>query len=359
MHRSVQRVRSCSPAAGVYGSCMSEPTAIDDLVSDSTNAAIARIEGVAASPDLDEFNSRKLHFGPDRAPIGPVAHLAAERVRLAALEWEHFDVHQVAPTLGAVVEGVDLAAHLADEVVDELRRAWTEYKVLFFRDQIMTPEQHLAFARRFGDLEVHPFLRNNDDFPELVRFAKDADTGGYENGWHHDVTWREVPSRGAILRAIQVPDTGGDTLFCDMHAAYQGLSDETKDRLEGLVAEHDYVQAFGHTVPDSGRDELRARYPAVEHPVVIRHPVSGRRLLYVNRFFTTRIVGLDPDESDALLIELFAQANTIEYHCRFHWRPNSVAMWDNLAVQHYASSDYWPDIRVMERASIVGVRPSS
>ncbi len=230
--------------------------------------------------------------------------------------------------------------------------------MLFFRNQVLTAEQHIEFARRFGELEVHPFLRNNDERPELVRFAKDADTGGYENGWHHDVTWREVPSKGAILRAIEVPETGGDTLFCDMNAAYEGLSDELKDRIEGLVAEHDYMQAFGHTVAGADGEAMREKYPVVEHPVVINHPTSGRRLLYVNRFFTTRIVGLDPAESDALLIALFAQANTLEYHCRFHWKPNSIAMWDNLAVQHYASSDYWPDIRVMERASIVGVRPA-
>jgi alpha-ketoglutarate-dependent sulfate ester dioxygenase len=205
---------------------------------------------------------------------------------------------------------------------------------------------------------VRPFLRNNDERPELVRFAKDADTGGYENGWHHDVTWREVPSKGAVLRAIQVPETGGDTLFCDMNAAYEGLSDEIKDRIEGLVAEHDYMQAFGHTIAGADADAMREKYPVVEHPVVIHHPVSGHRLLYVNRFFTTRIVGLDPAESDELLVTLLAQANTLEYHCRFHWKPNSIAMWDNLAVQHYASSDYWPDVRVMERASIVGVRPS-
>ena len=328
----------------------------DDL--EDTNTVIAKLEGIDASPDIGEFNARKLHFGPDRAPIGPVAHLAAERIRLNALEWEHFDARQVGTTIGAVIEGLDLSQPLGDEVFDELRRAWVDYKVLFFRDQVLTAEQHLAFARQFGELEVHPFLRNNDESPELVRFAKDADTGGYENGWHNDVTWRAVPSKGAVLRALEVPSTGGDTLFCDMNAAYEGLSDDLKDRLDELVAEHDYMQAFGHTVAESGRDEMRAAFPVVEHPVVIRHPVSGRRLLYVNRYFTTRIVGCEPADSDALLVELFAQANTIEYHCRFHWEPNSIAMWDNLAVQHYASSDYWPDIRVMERASIIGVRPT-
>ena len=274
----------------------------DDL--ESTSEAIAKLEGIEPSGDIGEFNARKLTFGPDKAVIGPVAHLAAERIRLTALEWEHFEVLQVGATLGGIVKGLDLSKPLADDVFDELRHAWVDYKVLFFRDQVLTAEQHIDFARRFGELEVHPFLRNNDERPELVRFAKDADTGGYENGWHHDVTWREVPSKGAILRAIEVPDTGGDTLFCDMNAAYEGLSDELKDRIEGLVAEHDYMQAFGHTIAGADADAMREKYPVVEHPVVIHHPISGKPLLYVNRFFTTRIVGLDPAESDDLLVSV-------------------------------------------------------
>lgn len=325
----------------------------------TTNAAVAKLEGVAGSGELADFNAQRIALGPDHALIGPVAHLAAERIRLAALEWENFTVRQVAPTLGAVVVGLDLSQPLGDEVFDELRDAWTQYKVLFFRDQELTGEQHLDFARQFGELEVHPFLPGNKQLPELVRFAKDAETGGYENGWHHDVTWREIPSKGAVLRAIEVPDTGGDTMFCDMAAAYDGLSDELKDRLEGMVAIHDFFEAFGHTVPVQKHAEMREKFPMVEHPVVIHHPVSGRRILYVNRYFTSNIVGLTAEESDALLAELYQQANVIEYHCRFHWEPNSIAMWDNLAVQHYASSDYWPDIRVMERASIIGVRPTA
>ena len=329
----------------------------DDLT--TTNAAVAKLEGIAASGELADFNAKRIALGPDHALIGPVAHLAAERIRLAALEWENFTVRQVAPTLGAVVEGLDLSLPLSDAIFDELRDAWTQYKVLFFRNQDLSAEQHLAFASQFGELEVHPFLPGNQEFPELVRFSKDAETGGYENGWHHDVTWREVPSKGAVLRAIEVPDTGGDTLFCDMTAAYDGLSDELKDRLEGVVAVHDFFQAFGHTIPAGKQAEVREKYPTVEHPVVIHHPVSGRRVLYVNRYFTSHIVGLSNEDSDALLAELYQQASINEYHCRFHWEPNSIAMWDNLAVQHYASSDYWPDVRIMERASIIGVRPSA
>ena len=139
--------------------------------------------------------------------------------------------------------------------------------------------------------------------------------------------------------------------------AYDGLSDDTKERIDGLVAVHDHVKSFGHQVPPEQRDEIRAKYPPVEHPVVRTHPETGRRILYVNRFFTSHIVGLDPDESLALIDELSRRAEIVEYQCRFRWTPDAVVMWDNRAVQHYACSDYWPSVRVMERASIVETPP--
>ena len=195
--------------------------------------------------------------------------------------------------------------------------------------------------------------------PELVRFEKGADVGGYENGWHNDVTWREVPSRGAILHAIAVPPTGGDTLFADAHAAWEGLDDGTKAEIADLVAVHDYTIAFGAQVPLDRKAEFRERYPTVQHPVVCRHPITGSELLFVNRFFTSHIEGWDRDRSRPLIDRLCRQFDVLEYQCRFRWEPNSVAFWDNQAVQHYASSDYWPDVRIMERASIVGTRPAA
>jgi alpha-ketoglutarate-dependent taurine dioxygenase len=291
-------------------------------------------------------------------PVGPATHLAEDRERLAGLSWTNFGVMQIGSTLGAEITDIDLCNDLDDDVIAELQLALDAYKVIFFRDQPITSEQHVAFARRFGSLEIHPFIPSNTGIPELVRFEKTAEVAGFENSWHHDVTWREAPSMGAILHGIEVPPVGGDTLFSDMGAAYDGLSDEIKDTIDGLSAEHDFMKSFGHTVPDERKDEVREMYPIVEHPVVITHERTGRKLLYVNRNFVNRILGLSDEESAALLNHLCDQAATCEYQIRFQWRPDSIAFWDNRAVQHYASSDYWPQRRVMERASIVGARPS-
>jgi taurine dioxygenase len=289
--------------------------------------------------------------------VGPIGHLHTERRRLTGLEWQHFEARPLAATIGAELRGIDLADDLADDVIAEIRQALLDYKVLFFRDQDLDAAQHVGFARRFGELELHPFIPSNAEHPELVRFEKSAGVGGYENGWHSDVSWREAPSLGAVLRAISVPSSGGDTLFADMYAVYEGLPDELRAQADSLTAVHDYAQVFGHQVDPAARDEMREKYPPVEHPVVRTHPETGRRLLYVNRFFVRDLVGLDLDESRALIDRLCAYTDIPEYHCRFQWEPNSVAFWDNRATQHYASSDYWPDVRVMERASIVGDRP--
>ena len=290
--------------------------------------------------------------------LGPWLHLADERARLAHPSFACIDVTPQGATLGAEVSGVDLGADLPDEAVAEIRQALLDYKVLVFRDQPITPDQHVAFARRFGDLEVHPFITGNPEHPELVRFEKGVDTGGFENGWHHDVTWREVPSMGAILHAIQVPPTGGDTLFSDMGAAYDGLDAATKEQIDGLSAVHDFKLAFAKQVPEGQQEQFRARYPPARHPVVCTHPETGRKLIFVNCYFTSHIEGMDADESVALIKHLAGQASVVEYQFRVRWAPDTVVFWDNRSVQHYAASDYYPDVRIMERASIVGARPA-
>jgi len=290
--------------------------------------------------------------------VGPFTHVAAERDRLAALRWRSFDIRRLGSTVGAEIVGVDLTTELPDEVVAELRQALFDYKVIFFREQQLTPHQHVAFARRFGDLEVHPFLASNTGEPELVRFEKTAEVSGYENSWHHDVTWRECPSMGAILHALEVPDSGGDTLFSDMYAAYDALDEATKAEIDGLSAVHDFTQTFGHTMTAAQRREAQAQYPPVCHPVVCTHPATGRRHLYVNRPFVSHIDGLDREASLELLDRLCRQADAPEHQCRFTWSKDAVAFWDNRAVQHYASSDYWPQRRTMERASVIGTRPT-
>ncbi|MES2034051.1 MAG: TauD/TfdA family dioxygenase [Pseudomonadota bacterium] len=265
------------------------------------------------------------------------------------------------PTIGAEVEGVDLSKPLAAGTVAAIRQALLDWKVLFFRSQDITTDQHLAFARNFGDLEVHPFAPHKPDYPEVLAITHDDKSRGRENTWHSDVTWRTEPSLGSILRAIEIPPVGGDTLFADMYAAYDGLSDEVKARIEGAVAVHDFahfrVAMKKRGLTDDQIAAFNAKYPMVEHPVVRTHPETGRKAIYVNAAFTQHIVGMEKPESDALLAHLYAQVAIPEYQCRFRWEANAIAFWDNRASQHYAASDYFPAVRRMERVTVIGDRP--
>ena len=271
------------------------------------------------------------------------------------------EILPMTPSIGAEVRGLDLAQPLDAAAIGHLRGALLDWKVLFFRDQDITTEQHLTFARNFGDLEVHPFAPSKPGYPEVLAITHDKDSKGRENTWHSDVTWREKPSLGSILRAIEVPPVGGDTLFADMYAAYDGLSDEVKARIEGQFAVHDFGH-FRRGLRKAGKSEeeieaFNRAYPMVEHPIARTHPETGRKAIYVNAAFTQRIVGLEKDASDALLKHLYAQAAIPEYQCRFRWEAGSIAFWDNRASQHYAASDYWPAVRRMERVTVIGDRP--
>ena len=277
------------------------------------------------------------------------------------LDLEGLSLMPLTPTIGAEVSGIDLAQPLAPADKAALRQALLDWKVLFFRDQDITTDQHLAFARNFGELEVHPFAPSKDGYPEVLAITHDRDSRGRENTWHSDVTWRLEPSLGSVLRALEVPPVGGDTLFADMYAAYEGLSDDVKAEIDGALAVHDFTY-FRLGMRKRGKSEaeieaFNAAYPKPHHPVVRTHPETGRKALYVNAAFTVEILGMEKARSDALLAHLYAQAAIPEYQCRFRWETNSIAFWDNRASQHYAASDYWPAARRMERVTIIGDRP--
>lgn len=279
---------------------------------------------------------------------------------VAEQPYELFEVRPASPTIGAYVSGVRLDGGMSAELLAELRRALTEFKVLFFRDQAITREQHKAFAAQWGELEQHPFFKHTfggQSDVDVATLAKDAMTTGVENTWHNDVTWHETPSYAAVLRAVEIPELGGDTLWSDTALAYDVLPDDIKERIDGLQAEHDWIQAFGAGMDEATRNTLREAFGPVTHPVVRVLPETGRRVLFVNFVFTTRILGVSQEESDELLGLLFRHVQRPEFQVRLSWEPNTVAMWDNRACQHYASSDYFPARRVMERISVVGDVP--
>ncbi|MGH0035090.1 MAG: TauD/TfdA dioxygenase family protein [Myxococcota bacterium] len=290
------------------------------------------------------------------AHIGPRPFLRDQSQALAKKRYRRIGVRRLSPVLGAELTGVDLR-DVDDETFAEIQDAFLSFKVVFFRDQPLSIRDQMAFARRFGELEDHPFLPAKDGYGQVIRFEKGEDVAGVENQWHSDVSWREIPSLGSVLRAVEVPAVGGDTLFSDMTAAYKGLPEEVRKQIDGLRAVHDISQSFGRMLSAEQLEQSRKEFPPAEHPVVRTHPDTGEKILYVNRIFTDHIVGMAPEESRALIDQLCRQADYPEYQCRFHWEKDSVALWDNRAVQHYAANDYWPEKRVMERVTIIGDRP--
>ncbi|MFF5989699.1 TauD/TfdA dioxygenase family protein [Prauserella flavalba] len=270
--------------------------------------------------------------------------------------YELFGVRPLGRVIGAEIDGVDLGEPVTPELREELNRALLEWKVLFFRDQDITPAQQRAFARNWGPLETNPFIPAGDT-DEVTRFERSASMPGFENIWHTDVTFRPNPALGSVLRLVTVPPVGGDTMWADMAAAYDNLPEDVKARIDGLKAVHDYLPGFDRFSDPEVLAQWQEQFPPVEHPVVRRHPETGRRTLFVNQSFTTHIVGMDRDESDRLLHYLFTQAHVPEYQVRFRWTENAVAFWDNRATQHYAVNDYAPHPRVAERVAIAGDRP--
>ncbi|MGW2261202.1 TauD/TfdA dioxygenase family protein [Streptomyces sp. NPDC001780] len=269
--------------------------------------------------------------------------------------YERFEVVPQGRLIGAEIRGLDLSGPLDPAVREELNRALLEWKVLFFRGQHLSSDAQRAFARNWGELETNPLLTSGDS-PDVVRFDRTA-VPTFENVWHTDVTFRERPALGAVLQLREVPPVGGDTMWADMAAAYDNLAPEVKDRIDGARAVHDFLPGFARFMDAAGLAEFQERFPPVEHPVVRRHPETGRRMLFVNTSFTTRIVGIGREESDRLLRLLFQQAHVPEFQVRFRWQAGDIAFWDNRATQHYAVNDYAPHRRVAERVAIAGDRP--
>jgi taurine dioxygenase len=238
---------------------------------------------------------------------------------------------------------------------DELHRAWLEWKVLFFRDQQITADQQLAFARGWGEPEQQRLTPGAE--PGVARYVKDAGQAGWENAWHVDMTGRPEPAKAFVLRLVRGPATGGDTIFVDAAAAYDNLPAPVRAAVDGLHAVHDLTATLGQFVSAAELARIRAAFPPVVHPVVRTHPETGRRTLFVNSVFTDRITDMDADRGEQVLQYLFRQLQAPEYQVRFRWTPGAVAFWDNRAVQHYAVSDYFPAERITERVAIAGDKP--
>lgn len=272
------------------------------------------------------------------------------------------EIRPLSPAVGAEILGVDIGGSLSNAEVDAIARAHGDYGVVFFRDQNLTPEQHIAFARRFGDINVNRFFKPVANHPLIAEVRKEPDQQTNIGGsWHTDHSYDAAPAMGSILYALEVPDVGGDTLFASMYRAYETLSDGMKELLSGLDAVHSSRHVFGESRrqdnPDVA-DRLGNPHLATQdaiHPVVISHPGTGRKALYVNPGFTVRFDAWSEEESAPLLDYLYRHASQPENTCRFSWERGSVAFWDNRACWHYAINDYHGQRRLMHRITIEGV----
>ena len=296
--------------------------------------------------------------------------MPAPAIVRASVRHDSIKVEPLTCSLGAELSGVDLGDASRDEALfAEIHALLLQYKVLFLRDQHFSRAEHVAFARRFGPLEDHPVVGSDPEHPGLVRIYKNPDQPNdrYENSWHSDTTWREKPQFGAVLRCVECPPVGGDTMWANMVLAYEKLPEHVKTQIAGLRARHSIEASFGAVMPAEKRLALKAQFPDAEHPVVRTHPETGEKILFVNAFTThfTNFhtpehvrVGQDYTQGMSQLLQyLINQAAIPEYQVRWRWKPNSMAMWDNRSTQHYAVMDYPPCHRKMERAGIIGDAP--
>ena len=268
-------------------------------------------------------------------------------------------ITRVGAYLGAEVTGIDLRKPLSDEQHGAVETALAENELLIFRNQDISSQNLMDFGSRFGELTVHPFAPRDKDISVLIKFRNDETNPPFRTDvWHSDETFRKEPPKATLLVAKEVPAIGGDTMFASMSAAYDGLSDRMQQHISGLHAIHDmkpFRPLFGQSLEDRKKlQQFELQYPPQLHPVVRIHPVSGRKVLFVNPQFTLAIDGMEETESRSLLATLFHQALIPEYQFRHHWEPHTIAMWDNRSTQHYAVHDYYPQRRYMERVTIKG-----
>lgn len=262
--------------------------------------------------------------------------------------------------VGAFCTGVQIK-NLSDGEFDTIKETFFDRGVLFFREQEMTPEDHIAFAERWGEIEVNRFFAPVPGYPQIAQVLKEPDqTKNIGGGWHTDHSYDEIPAMGSILRAIELPETGGDTMFASVQAAYDGLPDETKETIAGLNAKHSSRHIFGYGASEA--EEVGERFENADqanqdsvHPIALAHPETGRRGIYVNAGFTTGVEGLEKEESDKVLHALYSECVKPDYHYRFQWEPGSIAMWDNRSTWHWAMNDYHGQRRYMHRITLKGV----
>jgi taurine dioxygenase len=310
------------------------------------------VEGVA--PAKAWADNRRCREKPMNERVNPSV------ARPVVLQQAGITIRRVGVNLGAEISGVDLRHPPPDAQFAAIESALVENELIIFRDQEITSDQLIAFGRRFGELTVHPFAPNEGrNAPELIKFRNDERTPPFGTDvWHSDETFRAEPPMATMLCAKEVPAVGGDTMFVSMTAAFDGLSDRLQHYISGLAAIHDmkpFRPLFGSTVEDRKRlQQFELIYPPQVHPVVRVHPVSGRKVLFVNPQFTLAVDGMEERESRSLLDTLFHQALIPEYQFRLHWQPHTIAVWDNRSTQHYAIHDYYPQRRYMERVTIRG-----
>lgn len=274
-------------------------------------------------------------------------------------------VTPIAGALGAEIEGVDLSTDLDTVTFEAVHRAFLDHQVIFFRDQSLSPEAHKRFARRFGSLTVHPYVKGMDDHPEVVEIIKEPqDKMNFGGGWHSDTSFMEKPALGSILHALEVPPYGGDTLFASQYLAYETLSEGMRDLLDSMTALHTAKAEYGRQGNSAQKrssmdiENTVDDTPVFEHPVVRTHPETGRKALYINGAFTEKFKNMSRKDSLPLLNHLFVQATREEITCRFRWTKGAVAFWDNRCVQHFALNDYHGHRRHMRRVTINGGRPT-